>query len=115
MDAYAHAADRRDAKGHVARFTANTHFVVYMNAKDPTPSMELDATTHFVGQSTLFTLTEDRRWGNLLPRSSRHDRRLRAAPDARFSALLGQPRAAGLDERIQDSQHAVTFQVPLSL
>ena len=51
----------------MALFTTDTHFVVYMNAKEPTPSQELhsrgalapvfaelnkyDATTHFVGQS----------------------------------------------------------------
>jgi hypothetical protein len=50
-----------------------------MNAKDPTPSQELDsrealapvfaelnkydATTHFIGQSTIFTLTGDRATG----------------------------------------------------
>jgi hypothetical protein len=76
VEAYAHCAGRRDAKGQMALFTEDTHFVVYMNAKDPTPSMELqarealapvfadlnkyDATTHFVGQSTIFTLTADR-------------------------------------------------------
>ena len=59
----------------MALFTADTHFVVYMNAKDPSPAQELhsrealapvfaelnkyDATTHFVGQSTLVTLTDD--------------------------------------------------------
>jgi SnoaL-like protein len=79
VEAYAHCADRRDAKGQMALFTADTHFVVYMNAKDATPSMELhsrgdlapvfadlnkyDATTHFVGQSTIFTLTSDRATG----------------------------------------------------
>ena len=79
IEAYAHCADRRDAKGQMALFTADTHFVVYMNAKDPTPSQELhsrealapvfadlnkyDATTHFVGQSTIFTLEEDRATG----------------------------------------------------
>ena len=79
VEAYAHCADRRDAKGQRALFTADTHFVVYMNAKDPTPSQELrsredlapvfaklnkyDATTHFVGQSTIFTLTGDRATG----------------------------------------------------
>jgi hypothetical protein len=79
IEAYAHCADRRDAKGQMALFTADTHFVVYMNAKDPTPSQELysrealapvfaelnkyDATTHFVGQSTIFTLTADRATG----------------------------------------------------
>ena len=79
IEAYAHCADRRDAKGQMALFTADTHFVVYMNAKDPKPSQELrsrealapvfaalnqyDATTHFVGQSTIFTLTNDRGTG----------------------------------------------------
>jgi hypothetical protein len=79
VEAYAHCADRRDAKGQMALFTADTHFVVYMNAKDPAPSQELhsrealapvfadlnkyDATTHFVGQSTIFTLTADRATG----------------------------------------------------
>jgi hypothetical protein len=72
IEAYAHCADRRDAKGQMSLFTANAHFVVFMNAKDPAPSQELhsrealapvfaelnkyDATTHFVGQSTIFTL-----------------------------------------------------------
>src|SRR5258706_12535994 len=79
VEAYAHCADRRDAKGQMSLFTPDTHFVVYMNAKDPTPSQELhlrdalapifaelnkyDATTHFVGQSTIFTLTPDRATG----------------------------------------------------
>src|SRR5579863_1877878 len=79
VEAYAHCADRRDAKGQMSLFTEDTHFVVYMNAKDPTPSQELhsrealapvfadlnkyDATTHFVGQSTIFTLTGDRATG----------------------------------------------------
>ena len=76
IESYAHCADRRDAAGQMSLFTADTHFVVYMNAKDPTPSQQLysrealapvfaelnkyDATTHFVGQSTIFTLTDDR-------------------------------------------------------
>ena len=79
IEAYAHCADRRDAKGQMALFSADTHFVVYMNAKDPKPSQELhsrealapvfaelnqcQATTHFVGQSTVFTLTRDRATG----------------------------------------------------
>ena len=41
IDAYAHCADRRDAKGQMALFTADTHFVVYMSAKDPKPSQQL--------------------------------------------------------------------------
>jgi hypothetical protein len=68
-------ADRRDANGQMSLFTADTHFVVYMKAKDLTPSQELhsrevlapvfaelnkyEATTRFVGQSTIFTLTKD--------------------------------------------------------
>ena len=79
IDAYAHCADRRDAKGQMALFTEDAHFVVYMNAKDPTPSQELhsrealatvfadlnkyDATTHFIGQSTIYTLTDNRAIG----------------------------------------------------
>src|SRR6266700_1568833 len=79
VEAYAHCADRRDAKGQMALFTADTHFVVFMNARDPTPSQELhsrealapvfadlnkyEATTHFVGQSTIFTLTTERGTG----------------------------------------------------
>jgi hypothetical protein len=79
IEAYAHCADRRDAKGQMDLFTANTHFVVYMNPKDPTPAQELhsrealapvfadlnqyDATTHFVGQSTIFTLEANRATG----------------------------------------------------
>jgi ketosteroid isomerase-like protein len=41
IKAYAHCADRRDAKGQMSLFTPDTHFVVYMNAKDPKPSQEL--------------------------------------------------------------------------
>src|ERR1700737_950551 len=79
IEAYAHCADRRDAKGQMSLFTADTHFVVFMNAKDPTPSQELHsreelapvfadlnqyaATMHFVGQSTILTLTSDRATG----------------------------------------------------
>jgi ketosteroid isomerase-like protein len=79
VEAYAHCADRRDANGQMSLFTEDTHFVVYMNAKNPTPSMELhsrealapvfadlnkyDATTHFVGQSAIFTLSAERGTG----------------------------------------------------
>ena len=79
VEAYACCADRRDAKGQMALFTMDTHFVVFMSAKAPKPSMELhsrealapvfadlnkyDATTHFIGQSTIFTLTADRATG----------------------------------------------------
>jgi hypothetical protein len=79
VEAYAHCADRGDAKGQMALFTPDTHFVVYMNAKDSMPSQELhsreaiapvfadlnkyDATTHFIGQSTIYTLTGNRAIG----------------------------------------------------
>ena len=79
IEAYAHCADRRDAKGQMSLFTADSHFVVYMNAKDPRPSQELHssdalapvfadlnkyaATMHFVGQSTILNLTSDRGTG----------------------------------------------------
>ena len=79
VEAYAHCADRRDAKGQMALFTSDTHFVVYMNAKDPKPSQELHsrealapvfadlnkyaATMHFLGQTTILTKTSDRGTG----------------------------------------------------
>jgi ketosteroid isomerase-like protein len=69
IDAYARCADRRDAEGQMALFTADAHFVVYMDARSSEPSMELHsraelapvfddlnryiATTHFKGQSTV--------------------------------------------------------------
>jgi hypothetical protein len=79
IEAYAHCADRREAKGQMSLFTVDAHFVVYMDAKDPMPSQELHsrealapvfadlsqyaATMHFVGQSTIFTLAGDRATG----------------------------------------------------
>jgi ketosteroid isomerase-like protein len=79
VEAYAHCADRRDARGQMAIFTEDAHFVVYMNVKDPKPSQELHsraelapvfddlkkyaATQHFVGQSTIRTLKADRATG----------------------------------------------------
>jgi ketosteroid isomerase-like protein len=79
IEAYAHCADRRDAKGQMALFTADAHFVVHMDAKDPAPTQELRsrealapvfadlnryaATMHFVGQSTIFALDGDRATG----------------------------------------------------
>src|ERR1700739_2288009 len=41
VEAYAHCADRRDAKGQMSLFAEDTHFVVYMNAKDRKHSQEL--------------------------------------------------------------------------
>jgi hypothetical protein len=79
VEAYAHCADRRDARGQMALFTPDTHFVVYMNARDPAPSQELHsrealapvfadlnqyaATTHFLGQSTITSLADNRATG----------------------------------------------------
>jgi len=79
VEAYAHRADRRDAKGQIFLFTEGTHFVVHMNAKEPKPSQELHspearapvfadlnkyaATMRFVAQSTIVTLTADRGTG----------------------------------------------------
>jgi ketosteroid isomerase-like protein len=79
VEAYSHCADRRDAKGQMSLFTEDTHFVVYMDAKSTTPSQELHsrealapvfadlnqyaATMHFLGQTTILTLTGDRGTG----------------------------------------------------
>jgi SnoaL-like domain len=69
FDAYAHCADRRDAEGQKARFTAGTRFVVHMDGEsaDATYVLEgrdaltpvfddlnrYEATMHFNGQSTV--------------------------------------------------------------
>jgi hypothetical protein len=79
VEAYAHCADRRDAKGQMVLFAADAHFVVHMNAEDPIPTQELHsrdalapvfadlnkyyATTHFLGQSTIWTLTSEKATG----------------------------------------------------
>ncbi len=79
VEAYAHCADRRDAKGQMSLFTEDTHFVVYMSAKDTVPTIDLqsrmalapifadlnkyDATTHFVGQSTIYALAKEQATG----------------------------------------------------
>jgi ketosteroid isomerase-like protein len=79
VEAYAHCADRRDANGQMSLFTADTHFVVYMIATDAEPSQELHsrqalapvfadlnkyaATMHFVGQSTIHSLTAEKGTG----------------------------------------------------
>jgi len=69
VDAYAHCADRRDADGQKALFTADARFVVYMAGEGTDPTDDLhgresltpvfedlnryEATTHFNGQSTV--------------------------------------------------------------
>ena len=69
FDAYAHCADRRDAEGQKALFTADTRFAVFMSGQgtDPTYVLEgresltpvfadlnqYEVTTHFNGQSTI--------------------------------------------------------------
>lgn len=79
VEAYAYCADRRDAEGQMSLFTEDTRFVVYMDAKNPTPSQELNsrgalapvfadlnqyhATMHFLGQSTISSFTAGRATG----------------------------------------------------
>jgi hypothetical protein len=69
FDAYAHCADRRDAKGQMALFTEDTRFLVFMDATAAEPTQELHGreslapvfdnlntyavTMHFNGQSTV--------------------------------------------------------------
>lgn len=78
IDAYAHCADRRDAKGQMSLFTEDSRFLVYMDATTAAPTQELHgrealapvfdnlntykATTHFNGQSTV-SLDGDRASG----------------------------------------------------
>ena len=79
IESYARCADCRDAHRQMALFTPDTHFVVYMDAKDQTPSQELHsreelapvfadlnkyaATMHLLGQTTILTLSVDRGTG----------------------------------------------------
>jgi SnoaL-like domain len=69
FDAYARCADRRDAEGQKALFTADTRFAVYMDGDGSEPTYVLngrealtpvfedlnryETTTHFNGQSTV--------------------------------------------------------------
>jgi ketosteroid isomerase-like protein len=78
VDAYAHCADRRDAKGQMALFTEDTRFLVFMDHDSPEPTQKLDGreslapvfdnlntyavTMHFNGQSTV-VLDGDRATG----------------------------------------------------
>jgi hypothetical protein len=75
VDQYAYCADTRDAKGQMALFTEDTHFVVFMDAKSPEPTQVINkradlfpvfdnlntyrATMHFNGQSTVLQLKDD--------------------------------------------------------
>ena len=69
VETYAYCADRRDAEGQMSLFAPDTHFVVYMDARNPEPTQDLHgrealapvfealnayvATMHFNGQSTV--------------------------------------------------------------
>src|SRR6201994_5014750 len=69
VDAYAHCADRRDARGQMDLFTEDTRFLVFYDLASEEPSQELHgreslapvfdalnqsaATMHFNGQSTI--------------------------------------------------------------
>jgi hypothetical protein len=71
FDAYAHCADRRDAEGQKALFTADTRFAVFMSGEGTEATYVLqgregltpvfndlkqyDVTTHFNGQSSVVT------------------------------------------------------------
>ena len=79
VEAYAYCADRRNSEGQMSLFTPDSRFVVYMDAKNPTPSQELhsrealapvfadlnnyDATMHFLGQSTISSLAKNHATG----------------------------------------------------
>ena len=92
-------------------FTEDTYFIVFMNAKDPKPTWELrsrdalapvfadlnqyDATTHFVGQSTIFSLADDKASGETYclahhVRTAEGKRRLMVASLRYLDALVKQ-------------------------
>jgi hypothetical protein len=78
IDAYTWCADTRNIQGHMALFTEDTNFEVYMDEKSPTPTQVVTgrknlfpvfddlnqyfSTMHFNGQSTI-QLAEDRATG----------------------------------------------------
>jgi ketosteroid isomerase-like protein len=68
IDAYAHCADRRDAKGQMALFTGDTRFLVFMDATAAEPAQELHGRESLaqvfddLGQSTIL-LDGDRATG----------------------------------------------------
>jgi hypothetical protein len=75
VDQYAYCADTRDAKGQMALFTEDTHFIVFMEAKLSEPTQVINkradlfpvfdnlntylATMHFNGQSTVLQLNDE--------------------------------------------------------
>ena len=52
VDAYAHCADRRDAKGQMALFTAATRFMVFMDATAAEPTRQLEGVSCWPRYST---------------------------------------------------------------
>jgi len=105
VEAYAHCADRRDAKRQMSLFTEDTHFVVYMNSKDQKPSQELalargtrsclcrpeQVRRHNAFHWTEHTLHAGGRPRNrrsLLPRTSRHSRQRKETLDGRLAPIL---------------------------
>lgn len=88
IEAYAHCADRREAKEQMALFTADTHFVVYMNAKDPKPSMELHS------REALAPVFADlNKYEATTPlRRTEHDPRSHGRPGHQRGLLPGAPR-----------------------
>ena len=95
VDAYAHCADRRDARGQMALFTEDTRFLVFYDLTSEEPSQELHgreslapvfddlnqyvATMHFNGQSTISLDGDRAARRELLPGPSPFGRRGRAA------------------------------------
>jgi hypothetical protein len=77
VDSYASCADRRDTKGQMALFTADTDYEVYEHSRKPVPTQRFrgraalapvfdnlknyDTTVHFTGQSTVVLETNQAR------------------------------------------------------
>ncbi len=49
IDAYAFCADTRNIQGHMALFTEDTNFEVYMDEKKPTPTQVVTAPSRWKG------------------------------------------------------------------
>jgi hypothetical protein len=111
IEAYAHWADRRAAKGQMALFTADTHFVLYMDAKNPNPSGAAftrgarsglrranQVRCHHTFRRSERHLHSDGPQGHersLLPSVPRYGRRRKAALDGRLAPLRRHVREDG--------------------
>ncbi|TPM26589.1 nuclear transport factor 2 family protein [Mesorhizobium sp. B2-3-5] len=109
---YAHCPDRRNAKGQTAFFTPDPHFVAYMDATNPKPSMELtfarSARAVFEGRGNLAMLGR----GDEMAKMSKLDHFRKSVRSAARSLVGGFSWASGglvTPTDIEEHRAAVAF------